>query len=181
MPYVLRLATPDTRDLVVEALRSAASQRTRVATRAAREVAKAKADRRDVRSQAVKVTALLAEAAELGELADELAAATEVAVMSVDQAGKITTVPIPDPTAPARTPREVAEAALEGLDNEGEDTPPEDGAEEDDGTSLEAQRLAQLAGLTEAVVDPDAPDVDTGSIGEDEPTTVEEVDLDEYR
>ena len=180
MPYVLRLATPDTRDLVVEALRSAASQRTRVATRAAREVAKAKADRRDVRSQAVKVTALLAEAAELGELADELADATEVAVMSVDQAGKITTAPIPDPTAPARTPREVAEAALEGRDAE-EDTPPEDGAEEDDGTSLEAQRLAQLAGLTDAVVDPDAPDVDTGSIREDEPTTVEEVDLDEYR
>lgn len=147
MTYTLTIATGEGRDLVVEALRAAARQRTTVARKAAGKVAESKRAGRDVRSSAVKVTGLLAEADVLEELADELAQVEALAILTpapmveVTEGGVTTTVPAP------RT---------------------------DDGTSAAAQALAQLAGLTPH--DPDAPeDPLTGATPEDEPTTVEEV------
>lgn len=145
MPYIVSLATAEDRDLVVAALRSAADQRTRVARGAARKVAEAKAAKRDVRSQAVKVTDLLAEADVLAELANELEAATDVAVVR----------PVP------------TEAELDALreqlagDNTAVVIPTED-----DGTSPEAQALAAAAGLEDAIIEDG---VDTGATAEDEP------------
>ena len=158
MPYTLTIATPATRALVVEALRGAADQRTRVAKGAARKVAGARAEGRDVRSQAVKVTALLAEADELSELAAELEAAAEVVVLSVAQDGALEVIPIPEPVEPL-------------LEDPDEDEDPDD-----DGLSPAAHAAAERAGLTAVAVDEDAPDVDTGADPEDDPadTDVEE-------
>lgn len=66
------MTTPTT--LVVEALREAAALRSKVAHQAAAEVrSEKKADpKRDTRSSAVKVTELLADAAELDQLASKL-------------------------------------------------------------------------------------------------------------
>lgn len=150
MPYTLRLATPATRDLVVEALKGAADQRTRVALGAARKVAEAKAAGSDVRSRAVKVTALLAEAGDLSALATELANAPEVPIVAT----------YPTPVVITR------EQAGEALDVAPAEEPDE---EEGTGLSARAEALAALAGLTDAIVDPDAPDVDTHAIAEDEP------------
>lgn len=148
MSYTVTIATTATRDLVVEALRSAADQRTRVARQAARTVADAKAAGTDVRSRSVKVTGILAEAGELAALADEVEAlpdlvivSTTPAVVEVTEGGITTTV-----AAPAV----------------------------DDGTSPAAQALAELAGLQP--YDPDAPeDPLSGATPEDEPTDVAEV------
>lgn len=144
MPYVIRLATTEDRDLVVAALRSAADQRTRVARGAARKVAEAKALKRDVRSQAVKVTDLLAEADVLAELANDLERATELPVVT-----------------PA-TPEEL-EAMREQLAG---DAAAVVIPTEDDGTSPQAQALAAAAGLEDAIVEDG---VDTGATAEDEP------------
>lgn len=148
MPYTLTLATPDTRDLVVTALRTAADQRTRVARGAARKVAEAKAARRDVRSQAVKVTDLLAEADVLAELAADLEQQPALPLVVAD-----TTASGEDP-APASA---------------------EDPA--GDGLSAAAHRAAALAGLEDALPDPDDPTLDTGATAEDEPDDAEEVTL----
>lgn len=153
MSYTLSIATAETRDLVVDALRAAADQRTRVARGAARNVSVAKAAGKDVRSQAVKVTALLAEAGDLAELAEELAATTDLVIVA---------------TAPAVTKTDQAIAvAGEVL---GVTMDPTD----DDGTSAAAQAIADLAGLTPS--DPDAvEDPVTGALPEDAPTEPVEV------
>jgi hypothetical protein len=149
MPYVVTLATQETRDLVVGCLRAAADQRARVARKASSEVAIEKRAGKDVRSSAVKVTTLLAEADDLANLADQLAAAPELPIVSVVR-----------PT--------VIDAAT--------GAPAVVGAGEDDGTSPAAQAAAELAGLTPA--DPDAvEDPLTGALPEDEPATVEDVTL----
>lgn len=151
MPYVVSIATPEARDLVVAALRAAGEQRTRVARTASGQVATDKRAGKDVRPAAVRVVALLSEADTLESLAAELEAAEEVAVLSVDAHGALTTVPIPDP-----------------------EDPPMPDQQRDDGTSPAAQALADLAGLTG--YDPDeAEHPITGATSEDEPTTVEEV------
>lgn len=158
MPYVVRIATPEDRDLVVTALRASAEQRVRVARKAGGKVAADKRAGKEVRAAAVRVAMLLAEADTLEQTATDLEAATEVAVLSVDQAGRIETTPIPDPTA---------------------DTPPgdvdTDTDVDDDGTSPQAQHLAELAGLKPT--DPDAEDPITHALPEDEPDTVEDIDL----
>lgn len=159
MTYTLSIATEETRDLVVDALRAAADQRTRVARGAARQVAAAKAGGTDVRSRSVKVTALLAEAGDLAELAEELAAATEVAVITVAADGALEFPPAKSTPLDALEAMAAAAVATVGTD---------------DGTSLAAQAIADLAGLTPH--DPDAPeDPLTGATPEDEPTAVEEV------
>lgn len=151
MPYVVQLATQETRDLVVGCLRAASDQRARVARKASSEVAAEKRAGKDVRSSAVKVTALLAEADELAQLADQIANAPELPVITQ------TRPPIVDAATGAALPTVV-------------------GATGDDGTSPEAQALAELAGLTPA--DPDAvEDPVTGALPEDEPTDVEDVTL----
>lgn len=144
--YALRIATDETRELVVDALRSAADQRTRVARAAAGKVADEKRAGKDVRSSAVRVTTLLAEADQLATIADELAAAEALPVLApvteeqlaearAQLAGDATATVVPDPP-------------------------------EDDGTSPEAQALAAAAGLTDAIVEDG---VDTGATAEDEP------------
>lgn len=153
MPYVVQLATKETRDLVVGCLRAAADQRARVARKASAEVAVEKRAGKDVRSSAVKVTTLLAEADDLANLADQLAAAPELPIVTSTRA----------PVVDAATGAPAALAVVGA---------PED----DDGTSPEAQALAELAGLTPA--DPDAvEDPLTGALPEDEPTDVEDVTL----
>lgn len=160
MTYVLRLATEETRDLVVTSLRAAADQRTRVARGAAGQVAEERRAGRDVRTKAVKVTALLAEADTLAKVADELATAEAVHVVerAITPPGAFPGDPAVDLTRlEDPTPLDVAATSLG-----------------DDGTSAAAQRIAALAGLTPA--DPDAvEDPLTGALPEDTPTTAEEV------
>jgi hypothetical protein len=164
MTYTLRLATEATRDLVVEALRAEASKRTRVASKASLSVAEDRLAKRDVRSASVRVTALLAEAAQLGALADELALAEALPVMS---AAVVEASRAPSGTIPADggvdlsklddpTPLDVA-AGMLGV------------WPDDDGLSEAAHRAAELAGLEDAFVDPDGEDVETGATAEDEP------------
>lgn len=160
MPYVLTIATPETRDLVVDSLRRAADQRTRVARQAAGKVAADKRTGRDVRSAAVRVTALLAEADELVDVAEQLAALEELAIVTT--APTLTAVPIPEPGVDLTpledpTPLDVAAMAV---------------GQTDDGTSPEAQALAAAAGLEDAIVEDG---VDTGAIAEDEAGEPEEV------
>jgi len=159
MSYTLSIATRETRDLVVESLRAAADQRTRVARGAARQVAAAKAGGTDVRSRSVKVTALLAEAGDLAELADQLEAAEDLVIVSTTTAtAPVTTVAIGRQTAVTKLPG----------------APEAPAGTVDDGTSPAAQALAELAGLTPA--DPDAvEDPVTGALPEDEPAQPEEV------
>lgn len=153
MPYVVQLATQETRDLVVACLRTAADQRARVARKASAEVAAEKRAGKDVRSSAVKVTTLLAEADDLSNLADQLAAAQDLPVVTS----------VRPPVVDAGT------GAPEALTVVGAPS-------DDDGTSPEAQAVAELAGLTPA--DPDAvEDPLTGALPEDEPATVEDVTL----
>lgn len=153
MPYLVQLASPETRDLVVACLRAAADQRARVARKASAEVALEKRAGKDVRSSAVKVTTLLAEADDLANLADQLAAAEELPIVTTSDRPSI----VDAATGVALT---VVPA------------PGDDG----DGTSPEAQAIAELAGLTPA--DPDAvEDPVTGALPEDEPTDVEDVTL----
>lgn len=154
MPYVVHIATKETRDLVVGALRAASDQRARVARKASSEVAADKRAGKDVRSSAVKVTTLLAEADELAQLADQIATAEQLPIVTTQ-----TRAPIVDAATGATLPVVVGATG-----------------ETDDGTSPEAQALAELAGLTPA--DPDAvEDPLTGALPEDEPTDVEDVTL----
>jgi hypothetical protein len=159
--YTVTIATEATRDLVVEALRAAAEQRTRVARGAARTVAATKAadPRADVRSRSVKVTALLAEAGDLDALATEVAALESLVVMHVDAHGRIEV---------EGSLRDVVEVTEGGV------TTTVPAPDVDDGTSEEAQALAELAGLKPS--DPDAvEDPVTGALPEDEPTEPVEV------
>lgn len=152
MPYVLKIATEAARDLVVASLKGAADQRTRVARQAAGKVAEAKRANpsKDVRSASVRVTSLLGEADTLERLAAELAAAPHV--------------PIVEAAPEAEDPLAALGAVPEALEE----------LAADDGTSAEAQHLAELAGLTPA--DPDAvEDPITHALPEDEPAEAEEV------
>lgn len=172
MPYVLTIATPEGRDLVVAALRAEADKRTRVARGAAQHVAADKlAGGRDVRSSAVRVAMLLAEAGQLADLADELAAATELAVLSVAADGALRTAGIPEPKAGDAT-AVVVDPLRPGLT--AQDLAAAAGVP-DDGLSDAAHRAAELAGLEDAYVDPDGEDVETGATAEDDPDEVEEV------
>lgn len=167
MTYTLSVATQEGRDLVVEALRQAARQRTTVARKAAVKVAEDKrAGTRDVRPASVKVTALLAEAGTLEELADELATATDVAIVTVDAAGRL------EVPAPRDAEAVVAEQErITGLDRQ---TIAALHPAADDGTSVAAQLAAERAGLKP--YDPDEPeDPLTGATSEDDPVEVEEV------
>ena len=153
MPFLVQLASPETRDLVVACLRAAADQRARVARKASANFALEKRAGKDVRSSAVKVTTLLAEADDLANLADQLAAAEELPI--------VTTTDRPTIVDAATGVALIARPAGGGAG---------------DGTSPEAQALAELAGLTPA--DPDAvEDSVTGALPEDEPTDVEDVTL----
>lgn len=148
MTYRLTILTDYDRDLVVESLRSSADQRVRVARKASTSVADDKRAGKDVRSAAVKLTALLAEADVLEGLATELAAAPEVNLL-------------------ADVPLVVAGAAIaagERLEVQGIPIDPADIV--DDGTSKAAQELAALAGLEAAII---VEDPLTGALPEDEP------------
>lgn len=167
--YTLRLATEATRDLVVEALRAEAGKRTRVAVKASLSVAADRLERKDVRSASVRVTALLAEAAQLGALADELAAAEAMPVLTMH------------PSASAMV------EDLKGLDLEDAavilgvplDAPDPDEDTVDDGLS-DAAHAAMAAAeefAEEYLADPDGTDVDTHALGEDEPDTDDVVEV----
>lgn len=175
MTYTLRIATQETRDLVVAALRTGADQRTRVAKGAARQVAEAKRGGADVRSRAVKVTALLAEADELTTLAAELEQATDVPVLTYP--GGPITVTRTELGIVGGTPVNLDETVAPGVVELRDDAGTVLAAVAipgDDGTSPAAQAIAELAGLTPS--DPDAvEDPLTGALPEDAPTTVEEV------
>lgn len=133
MTYRLTIATPEARTLVVEALRAGADVRARAARKLSANVMADKAEGRDARSGAVKVTTLLNQADQLEQIAAELEAAEEVAVLSLVEPADLA------PVVPPGT--EAGAVKLTGI--------------EDDGTSPEAQRLAELAGLEPA--DPDKP------------------------
>lgn len=155
MTYTLTIPTGEDRDLVVTALRTVADQRTRVARRAATEVITERGTGKDARGGAVKVTALLHEANQLVILADALA----------DAADETPAKPVKAPAKPRRARKTAAS------------TPPPS-ADEGDGTSREAQRLAELAGLEPA--DPDADpmlpeDPETNELPEDRAGPVEDV------
>lgn len=155
MPYTLSIATPEARDLVVAALREAADKRSRVARTAGRGLAIEKRGGKDVRSGAVRVAMILGEAGDLEALAEELASAANLPILE-----RLTnaTIAIPDPAdeADPLTPADLGQLAG------------------DDGTSLEAQALAALAGLSPS--DPDAvEDPLTNALPEDEPTKPEEI------
>lgn len=151
MTYVLTLATEADRDLVVDALKSAGDQRTRVARQASRKVAMDKRAGKDVRSAAVRVTAMLAEADALIDLASSLAAQDEIPVVRYTTTDFI---------------RDVIKGDL---------TPTE--APDDDGTSAAAQHLAALAGLDQDLPDEDADDIESGALTEDDDPNPTEVTL----
>lgn len=166
--YTLRLATEATRDLVVEALRAEASKRTRVASGASQHVAADKMQGRDVRSAAVRVAMLLSEAAELGALADELAAAPALPIVAVDPAegGTIAileadgTVVEVDPDGTERVTREADDDLDDGL------SPAARAA------MAQAEEFAD-----EYLADPDGEDVDTQALAEDEPADDDVVEV----
>ena len=172
MSYTLRILTEDSRDLVVEALRAEAAKRTRVAQGAALALAEDRAARKDVRAASVRITDLLAEAGRLDQLADELAAAEDVPVVTAaDILGAHANASL--------TPLEehIVEATAAGdLDDVDTALAGELG---DDGLSAAAHAaMAQADQFAEAYLsDPDGDDVDTHAIGEDEPADdeVEEV------
>lgn len=163
MTYTLRLLTAESRDLVVEALRSAAGQRAKVAQAAALELAPDRAARKDVRAASVRVTDLLAEAGRLNQLADELATADDVPLitgpppsLAVDQpAHAVTLTGLED--AIARGDNQQAADELAALTDA-----------VDDGLSDAAHAAAQLAGLEEARLDEDDPTLETGALAEDD-------------
>ena len=163
MPYVIRLATDEDRALVVTALRTGADQRTRVALGASRKVAEAKRAGTDVRSQAVKVTNLLAEADVLATLATELEAAEALPVLS-----QVTDL---DAMRAALAGKASGVDVSAAIDEQQAANP----SEADDGTSPAAKALAAAAGLKDAIILEDG--VDTGAIAEDDPDgdDVEEV------
>lgn len=144
MSYTLQIATTEARDLVVASLRASADQRTRVARRASAEVMADKGSGKDPRSGAVKVTALLNEANTLTDLADELAAATDLVLLTTG-----TGLPFVPPGT---------EANLVGLTG-------------DDGTSPAAQALAELAGLTTPLDPAAVEDPETHELPEDRAAT----------
>lgn len=156
MSYTLTIATDADRTLVVEAIRAAAEQRTRVARGAAGNVQLAKAAGQDVRAKAVRVTLLLAEADRLSKLATELEDAPLITVVT------------PTSNTAASNDSGTTVAVTEGGMTTVVAAPAVD-----DGTSSAAQALAELAGLRAA--DPDAvEDPLTGAVPEDEPLEVED-------
>jgi len=184
MTYTLRLLTAESRDLVVEALRAEASKRTRVASKASLAVAADKVLKRDVRSASVRVTALLAEAAQLEQLADELAAAQDVPVVT----GPVPPLAVTDPDLAVRVTDVDPAATLTPLEEHAIEATAEGDLDDvgalvdelgDDGLSPAAHAaMAQAEEYAEAyLADPDGADVDTNAIGEDEPgdDDVEEV------
>lgn len=150
MPYTLTVANEERRDVVVDALRTAAERRTKVATMAAGNLAEDKAAGKikDARGPAVRVAMLLAEANYLTTAADELAAAKEGAGLLV--AGPSIAAPAVVEAPPGVDPAVLAAAMA---------------AAGDDGTSPEAQRIAALAGLQPS--GPDDEDPLTGELPED--------------
>ena len=165
MSYTLAIATDATRDLVVDALKGAADQRTRVASAAALTVANNKLEGRDVRSASVKVTSLLAQAAQLGQLATELAAQEAVAVVHR----------FPHPVTITKAEAGVALTPLEEHAIEVNADGTTDDLDEalidtlDDGLSDAAHAAAELAGLTNApLLDEEDPTLDTGATREDD-------------
>lgn len=177
--YRLTLATEATRDLVVTALRAAADVRTRVAVKASLTVAEDKLAKRDVRSAAVRVTGLLAEAAQLGALADELATAEAIPVVTVgtipdeDLDKLVDLTRLDDPT-----PLDVAAGAI-GLDAATGEPIVEDDPD-DDGLSAAAHAAAELAGLEEVLTDEEDPTLDTGAtVEDDEPDAADTTALEE--
>lgn len=189
MTYTLAIATEATRDLVVEALKTAAEQRSRVARGASSKVAEAKAAGKDVRSQAVKVIGVLAEADELYQLAARLEAAEDLlviaqATMPANMAGgggggiDLSRLENPTPLDATASGCKIEDGVCA---NHTANNPacvlhqPETAPEpdpDDDGLSDEAHRLAELAGLTDPIIEDD---VDTGAIPEDDTDDPEEV------
>lgn len=173
MTYTLRLLTVESRDLVVEALLAESDKRTRVAQGAAQHVAADKqAGVKDVRSSAVRVAMLLAEAGQLADLARELRAAEDVPVYTMPGHISLTeeqiAATLPDsvvvnvqrdevPGGPWTDPAVTVVV----------DTPP-DPDPEDDGLSPAAQALAALAGLDDAKLDEDDPTLATNATVEDD-------------
>lgn len=101
---------PDARDLVVEALRTDSVRRQRAATRAAAELhaERASGGRRDIRSGAVMVTALLVDAARLDDAANAIAKAKVVPFI---EALIVDERPVLDLDDPAQVAAAKAEAA----------------------------------------------------------------------
>lgn len=142
--YHIVLVNVDDRDLVVEALRGAADQRQRVATKAAAEVLDEKrANGKDPRTASVRIVTMLAEAANLTVYADGLEAAN---ITPARQEPGMVPPPTdtPEQGAQALDPTAAAERAV--VVHVGAD-----------GLSEAAHRLADLAGLedTELGEEPD--------------------------
>jgi hypothetical protein len=171
MPYVLTIATPATRTLVVEAMRARADTLARAATRASADLELERAAGKDVRSRAVKLVTMLAQARDLENLAGELEALEELALVEASAAG-VTAVPIPEPvplTVGADEPGAITavEAAALLEERRLELVPP---PADDDGLSAAAHALADAAGLEPTVLEDDL-----GALPEDEPTDVVDV------
>lgn len=140
MTYTLSLVDTESRDLVVNALRAEADRRGRAAERIAGMVRQDKAAGQDVRTSSVRVTVLLGEAAELRAAADTLAEAQDLVLVATT------------PVVNAATGAPIATAiSVELIDG-----PPTLPGLEGDGTSPQAQAMADLAGLTG--YDPDEDD-----------------------
>lgn len=151
MPFLLTLATDDDRRVVVDSLRSASDQRTRVARRLAADVSADKRAGKDARSAAMKVAGLLDEANTLAQAADQLAGATNLLMI--------------EHTTPPNSEQPSVHVTTENPDDD----------PDDDGTSPAAQAVADLAGLTDnPEADPDAED-EHGASAEDRAGAVESV------
>ena len=174
MTYTLRILTEDARDLVVAAMRAEAAKRTRVAQGAALALAEERALKRDVRSSAVKVADLLAEAGRLDQLADELANTPDVPVVS----GPVPPMAVTDPAnAVVLTDLEehLVEAAATGTDLDAVDSALAD--EAGDGLSDAAHAAMRRAEqFAEEHLDPDGADVVTNALVEDDPDALDDTD-----
>lgn len=162
MPYTLTVANEDRRDTVVDALRRAADLKTKVARKAAGDLADDKSGGKDVRGPAVRVAMLLAEADYLTRAADAFADAPETGgvlplPVTTDADGKTIL------GAPATVDASQVAAAMGVTDA---DVAAAVAAAGDDGTSPEAQRIAALAGLTASGPDI-AEDPETNELPED--------------
>jgi hypothetical protein len=115
MPTTQHAAT----SLVAEALLAMSKQRVRVASTAAQEVTAEKAAGRDVRPSAVKVTALLADAAELEAISRQLATGELVLTTPLPRTGaELSAASIAAnaaAAAPAVSPAAELDAAVTGL------------------------------------------------------------------
>lgn len=150
MPYRLSLATDDERGLVIEAMRAAASTRSRAAAKASAATMADKRAGKDVRARSVRLVALLAEAADLERLALELEQAEELPLV-VEVAGR-------PQLAAVVTAAEAGVTLAEQVEQLDAGAAPElDAAHR----IAEADRLADLAGLKPALTD-------DGTVVEDE-------------